>query len=229
MNDLPGRRAPPGDRQHVAERLGQEHGVTVQPLADELIELAAIAPGGLVQVVGGQQDGARPPEQPESRSARRASTAAAIPPFMSEAPLPVSRPSSIRGGANGRWTVSRWPLNCSVGPGLAALEPDRHGRSRRVAARGPVDLEPVGFENLRQAVGGRFRSPGRARHLDQRLRRLEETPPVDVRLHAFEHCWIRIHEHRLYPRRDDLSSRANVFGSDCDHTHVAHLSRLKTF
>ena len=38
-------------------------------------------------------------------------------------------------------------------PGLSAVEPDRHGRSRRVAPRWPLDPEPISREDLRQAVG----------------------------------------------------------------------------
>ena len=55
-DDLPGRRAPAGDRQDVAERLGEQDGIAAMPVADHLVELAAVAPGGLVQVVGRQQD-----------------------------------------------------------------------------------------------------------------------------------------------------------------------------
>ena len=55
---FPGGRASPGDRQDVAKRLGQEHGVAAHALANKLVELAAVAPGCLVQVVSGEQDGA---------------------------------------------------------------------------------------------------------------------------------------------------------------------------
>ena len=53
---LPGRTAAAGDRQHVAKRLGKQHGISHKAVADELVELAAVAPGGLVQVVRGQED-----------------------------------------------------------------------------------------------------------------------------------------------------------------------------
>ena len=57
--DLPGGGAPPLDGEHVAQRLREEHRVAAIPLSNELIELAAIPPGGFVQVVRGEQHGPR--------------------------------------------------------------------------------------------------------------------------------------------------------------------------
>ena len=48
--------------------------------------------------------------------------------FISEEPLPVIWPSATWGGTNGRWTVSRWPLNCSLRPGF--------GPAKRTATAG---------------------------------------------------------------------------------------------
>ena len=182
---LPGRRAPAGDRQHVAERLGEQHGVAAVAVADELIELAAVAPGGFVQVVGRQQDRAGR-QHPASRSARTASTAAAIPAFMSDAPLPVIRPSWISGGMNGKCTVSRWPSNWRVGPGRPL--------SSRIETAGAVGWpassrwtsEPVGCEQLRESVAHRPGIAGWARHFDQPSRRLDQPLAVHVRFKAFD-------------------------------------------
>ena len=108
---LPRRRTTACDREHTAERLGNEDGVAADTVANQLVELAAVAPGGFMQVVSGEQDGAGCQRLPSRGEQSAASTAAARPPFMSEAPLPLSRPPSTTGGTNGKWTVSRCPSN----------------------------------------------------------------------------------------------------------------------
>ena len=94
-----------------------------------------------------------------SRSAKSASTAAAVPAFMSAEPLPRKRSPSTRGGTNGKWTVSRCPLNCSVLPGRLLGHHARtcDGRCLRVAAGGPFHRETVGGHDFSQAIKGRSR------------------------------------------------------------------------
>ena len=76
---------------------------------------------------------------PASRSARTASTAAAMPPFMSEAPLPVSRP--LLDPRRHERQVDRVEMAVELERPArpAALEPDDHGRRRRVTAGRPLD------------------------------------------------------------------------------------------
>ena len=82
-----------------------------------------------------------PPDRaPVSRRTRRASTKAAMPPFISEAPEPCSTPCSKRGGTKGRWTVSRCPSNCRVRPGLPL--------SRRVTTAGDSGQSATGRSTL---------------------------------------------------------------------------------
>ena len=104
---------------------------------------------------------------PVSRSTRSASTAAAVPPFMSQAPLPVSRPPSTAGGTNGRCTVSRWPSNCRVRAGPTAVEADDDSRRGGMAGRRSFDCETVGREHVGQTVGGGPGLAGAAGHGDK--------------------------------------------------------------
>ena len=91
---LPRGRAPSGDRQDVAKRLGEQDGVAADALADQACRAGGRRPTGPRAGRGPSAGPTRPTGAPASRSARTASTAAAIPAFMSDAPLPVSRPSS---------------------------------------------------------------------------------------------------------------------------------------
>ena len=133
---LPGGRAPAGDRQHVAERLGEQDRIA----ADGRRESAGRAGGRRPR---GPRAGRAPSTGPSRPAAPRRRGGPGpprprrrCPPFMSEAPLPVSRPSSTRGGTNGRWTVSRWPSNWSVGPGRPL--------SNRIETAGAVGMPRLG-------------------------------------------------------------------------------------
>ncbi len=111
---------------------------------------------------------------PVSRSTYRASTAAASPPFMSEAPLPVSFPSTTSGGTNGKCTVSKWPSNCKVRPGRplskrtttageaecpatgrSTANPSPRSSSARQSAASPAWPVGLGTATSRRAVSNR--------------------------------------------------------------------------
>ena len=98
-----------------------------------------------------------------SRSTRSASTAPAMPPFMSQAPLPVSRSPSTAAGTKGRWTVSRWPLNCKVGPGRPDSSRTTTAGRGGMAGGHALDPEAIRGQDLAQAVGDDRRLAGSAR------------------------------------------------------------------
>ena len=175
---LPGRGAAADDGQTVAQRLGQQHRVADAAVRDQAVELLAEPPRRLVQVVGRQQH-ARRRSAPASRSTRSASTAAAVPPFMSEAPLPVSRPPSTAGGTNGRWTVSRWPLNCSVRPGRPLSRRTTTAGAAGWPAAGPFDREAVGRQDLGEAVDDGAGLAGAAGDGDELHGGVEQPSPID--------------------------------------------------
>ena len=97
---------------------------------------------------------------------------------MSAAPLPLSRPFSTLGGTNGRWTVSRWPLNSNGPSGPAAVETDEDRGRGGMAPLRPFDLKALGRENLRQSIAGRPASRW-AMHLDEPDGGLDEPVAVD--------------------------------------------------
>ena len=163
----------------VAERLGQQHGVADDTRRGSSWSSCRPSPQGASCRSWAVSRIDPPGRAPASRRAPGASTAAAMPPFMSDAPLPVSRSPSTRGGTNGRWTVSRWPLNWSP-PGPAAVEPDRDGGRGGYPPRAARPGSRPG-QDLRQPVGGRPRLAGRARDLDQPDGRIDEPPPIDER------------------------------------------------
>ena len=178
--DLPGRPTPADDRQEVAERLGQQDGV-----ADVARRRSA-----------GRAAGRRPrgPRAGRGRSAGRARRQGL---GVAEGPqcldrggdarpscptrrCRVSRSPSTRGGTNGRWTVSRWPSNCSVRPGPAARRAGRPRRGPRGARRRAA--RPRSRRRPGSRPGGRPTAPASpvaARDLDQSDGGLDQTSAID--------------------------------------------------
>ena len=179
--DLPGRRAPAGDRQHVAERLGEQHGVSPVAVADELIELAAVAPGGFVQVVRRQQD----------RAGRQRLGIAECPDRLDRGGDPCFHVRCAAAGDPAVLDLRRderqvhrveMAVELKGRPRPAAIESNRDRRRGRVAPIEPLDAEPVGLEDLRETVADRPGIAGGAGHFDQPSRRLDQPMAVHVGL-----------------------------------------------
>ncbi len=194
---FPGRAAAAGDRQHVAKRLREQDGIAHEAVADELVELAAVAPGGLVQVVRGQED-------------RTGGKSAGI----AECPDRFDRgghaPFHVRGSAAGEQPVvldsrrhERQVNRVEVAvelerrPRPAAFESDHDGGSLGVSARRTLDLKPIGREDFRQAIADRPRFAGPAGHFDQAPSGLDQPLAIHMGFQAFDGCWINIHKDRL--------------------------------
>ena len=128
-DDLPGRRARPATGSTSRSGSGSSTASPRDALADELVELAAVAPGGLVQVVRGQED-----------------RAGGKSPGVAECPDRLDgggdAPFHVRGAAAGEQPAvldsrrhERQVDRVEVAVELerparpAALEPDHHGRS----------------------------------------------------------------------------------------------------
>ena len=122
---LPGGRAPAGDRQDVAKRLGEQDGVADDGRRGSAGRAGGRRPRGPRAGRGRSAGPSRRASAPASRSAQDASTAAAMPPFMSEAPLPVSWPSSTRGRHERQVDRVEMAVELERRPRPAALEPDR--------------------------------------------------------------------------------------------------------
>ena len=146
-------------------------------------------------------------KHPESRIARSASTAAAMPPFMSEAPLPVSSPSSHFRRRKRQVDCIQMAVELKRRPGRAAVKSNGHRGGGWISPRWPCDGEPVGLEQPRQAVGCGPGVSGRAWNFNQGPRGRDQPLGIDVRFHAFEIFSVGVHEVALYPRGCGLSTR----------------------
>ncbi len=166
-------------------------------VANHPVELTAVTPGGFVEVMGRQQGPSRMAGPPASRSARTASIAAAMPAFMSDAPLPVIWPASTPGRDERQVHRIEVAVELEGRSGPAAIESGRDGRGHGMPRLDSMHVKPVGLEDLRQPVAHGPGITGRARDLDQSQCRLDQPAPVYVRLQAFEDRGCRIHEGRL--------------------------------
>ena len=91
---------------------------------------------------------------------------------------------SSRDGTNGRCTVSRCPVSCSVRPGL----PESNLTATAGAVGQPeslrsLHLKPVRFEHPRQSIRHISGTARRTRHLDERRCRLQQSLPVNRTRH----------------------------------------------
>ena len=153
------------------------------PLADHVVELAAVAPGGLVQVVGRQQDGAG------GEQARNPAAHAGLD-GRGDPRLHVRRPAAGEPAVLDRGRHERQMDRIEVAvelerpAGPAAVEADGDGRRRRMAGRDAFDGKSVGREDLGQPVADGPGIARRAGDLDQPPGRLDEPVAADMGLHA---------------------------------------------
>ena len=174
------------------ERLGDEDRIPDVPLGDQAVELAPVAPGGLVEVVRGQQD--RPPGQgvgvaqgaERLDGGRDAGLHVRGPAAEESLPLLARRDEREVDGVE-------VAVELQDAPGPAAPEPDRHGGGRGVSPFGAFDLEPVLGQDLREPVGDRPRLARPARDLDQPDGRLDEPPPIDERSETIAGVFQSVH------------------------------------
>ena len=121
-----------------------------------------------MEVVGRQEDRRRRsgPRRRGGRAGPRPRRPS--PPFMSDDPLPVRRSPSTPGGTNGRWTVSRWPLNWRTRPGRGP----RAGPRRRGRRGGrPSGRSTANPSSVRIAASASAAAPARPVGLGTAIRR----------------------------------------------------------
>ena len=95
-----------------------------------------------MQVVGGQQHGTGRQRAVSRSTPAAASTAAAMPAFMSDEPLPVRRPSSHLGRHERQVDRVEVAVELKRAAGLAAAEADGDGRRRGWPPSGCSTLKP---------------------------------------------------------------------------------------
>ena len=132
-----------GPRQPVGQVLGQEHAVAHVSLADEGFQLAAVSPGSLVVVVGGEQDPAGPQSAGVAQGSHRLRGGG-------DASLHVRRPRAgehaVADGRRLEGQVHRVQVSVELQPAPrgAAVETGDHG-----GRLGPVGFRPLHLEAIR--------------------------------------------------------------------------------
>ncbi len=181
---LPRRRASAGDRQYVTHRLGEEDGIAVQTIANQLIELAAIPPGASCRswAVKRTEPAVSPPESrsgPDRFDRRGEAT------FHVGGTAAGQAAVLDRGRDERQVNRVKMPVELKRPSRPAAVEADHDGRRFGVSPVLGVHFEAISREDLRQAVADRASSAGRARHFDQALGGLDEPLTIHMRLEAF--------------------------------------------
>ena len=162
----------PGDWQHVAQVLWQQHPVADKAFADQGQKLAAVAPRRFVVVVGRKQNRpfsqcARIPQRPERLDEGGDSS------------LHVGRPRPVElailhlGRHKGQMHRVQVPIELQHPPRLAAVEASDHGRCLRPIGLGPLHGKALRRQYGRQRISHRAGIQRRAGHRNQFLGRIK--------------------------------------------------------
>ena len=167
-----------GNRQRRALVLGQHHRVAGDARRDHGVELLAIAPRRLVQVVRGQQQAARRQAAGVAHRTQRLHR-------RGDPGLHVGRAAAGQHAARQPRRPVRQVDGVQVAvelqgrSGPRAGQPRDHGRGIRMACGDPLHLEAVSRQQLGQPVGRRSGLSRGAGELHQRGRRCRQAVPVN--------------------------------------------------